>query len=198
MNKEIFTVKSEARAEIKIKHSLFIARIKRVNNTEDAKNYISKVTKEEKNANHNCWAYRIDDNVFHYSDAGEPSGTAGKPIFNVILRNNLYRIVCVVTRYFGGVKLGIRGLIDAYSQITQKAVDAAEVIPIIETKTWKVALPYAIADIFKHKCIGLHAEITDIKYSYKVYMICKVEKKYWKNFDKYLYEMVMQKKIELL
>ncbi len=198
MNKEIFTLSSEVTAELKIKHSTFISRIKRIQNTQEAKEYISQISKIEKNANHNCWAYRINDNIYHYSDAGEPSGTAGKPIFNTLLKYNLYQVVCVVTRYFGGVKLGIRGLIDAYSQVTQKALENAKIIPIVEMKTWKIALPYTFLETFKHKCRTFHVEIDKTDYSDKVFLECKAEKKYWQNFDNYLYEMIMQKKIELI
>ncbi len=193
-----YTPKNEAIAEIKIKHSRFIGRIKSIKNVKDAKDYISQISKKEKNANHNCWAYIIDENTFHYSDAGEPSGTAGKPIYNTLCKNNLEKTVAVVTRYFGGIKLGIRGLIDAYSQTVQETINNAELLPLIERVVWKIKTDYAFAEIFKYKCQKFNVEIINIEYSDKVVLECSAEKKYSKDFENYLYEMNNQKKMELL
>ena len=193
-----FSIKKEVSAQIKIKHSIFIAHIMPIKNITDAKDYISKISKIERRANHNCWAYIINENIFHYSDAGEPSGTAGKPIYNTLLKNNLSKVVTVVTRYFGGIKLGIRGLIDAYSKATEEAIKKAELIPILETRTWLISTDYSFAEIFKHKCNAFSVNIANITYSDKVIFKCEAEKKFWKKFENYLYELTMQKKIELL
>ncbi len=193
-----FSIKDTVSAEVKIKHSRFIARVSYAENVKEAKEFISKISKMEKNANHNCWAYIINENIFHYSDAGEPSGTAGKPIYNTLCKHNLAKVVGVVTRYFGGVKLGIRGLIDAYSLAIEEALKNAELISLVEMKTWKIKSDYSFAEILKHKCFQHGVEIVKIEYADKVIIECKKEKKDSEEFENYLYELSMQKKIELL
>jgi len=83
-----------------------------VDSLEKAKQFISRISKENKTANHNCWAYILGEKgeLFHCSDAGEPSGTAGKPMLNALQSHCMTNIAAVVTRHFGGVKLGVRGL----------------------------------------------------------------------------------------
>ena len=81
--------------------------------------------KQHYDASHNCWAYIIRDGAMRFSDDGEPGGTAGNPMMQVLQRENLYNIVCVVTRYFGGVLLGAGGLVRAYTKGAKIAIDAA-------------------------------------------------------------------------
>ncbi len=117
------------REKINIKRSVFIGTVSEAHSVEEAKSFIKEVSKEFYDATHNCWAYRIyngDSVVEHYSDAGEPSGSAGLPILNTIRSKNMLNVVVVVSRYFGGVKLGKRGLIDAYSLVTEKVIEAVK------------------------------------------------------------------------
>ena len=107
--------------ELKIKKSLFIGHLKYVNDLESARDFIREIKKQHKQANHNCFAYVIGDN-FYSSDDREPSGSAGRPILNMIRRHNLTNVVIVVTRYFGGVELGIRGLIEAYGNVAEGTI----------------------------------------------------------------------------
>jgi uncharacterized YigZ family protein len=114
---EINSLKNGARIKINIKRSIFIATSRRVDSVEEAKRFISDIKKEFQDATHNCWAYRVYESgkiVEQSSDAGEPSGSAGIPILNAIREMELLNVAVVVTRYFGGVKLGIRGLREAY------------------------------------------------------------------------------------
>ena len=115
------SLKREVRVALKIKRSQFISSAVFVKNEKEARAFISKISDEFKNATHNCWAYKIGE-LEHSSDAGEPSGTAGKPILSSIKSEGMDRIALVVTRYFGGVKLGIRGLIEAYSRSAHQAL----------------------------------------------------------------------------
>ncbi|MGB4096154.1 MAG: YigZ family protein, partial [Acetomicrobium sp.] len=105
-----------AKVELTIRRSRFIGHLRVAGSVEEAKKIIREISKEHSNATHNCWAYKVgvDFPQKHYSDGGEPSGTAGKPILGEIERANLTNAVIVVTRYFGGIKLGVRGLIEAY------------------------------------------------------------------------------------
>jgi len=128
---------------IKIKRSEFIGNVKKVKTEEEAKEFIKQVSSKYRNATHNCWAYKVEGNKFNYSDDGEPSGTAGKPIFGVIEKHNLMNIAIVVTRYFGGVKLGVRGLIDAYSQCAEETIINSKIGKYIDLNIYEVKTDYS-------------------------------------------------------
>src|SRR5690606_169599 len=124
------TLAREAEAEIIIKKSRFIGRARPVASEEEAIRFIEAVKKEHWSATHNCAAYVVGDNneLQKQSDDGEPSGTAGRPILEVIKNMGLKYTAVVVTRYFGGIKLGASGLIRAYAEGAQVAIQAAEPI----------------------------------------------------------------------
>ena len=107
------------------KKSRFIGRLWPVETEEAALEKIQAMKKQHYDATHNCWAYIIKDGAVRFSDDGEPGGTAGMPMLQVLQREGLYNIVCVVTRYFGGILLGAGGLVRAYTKGAKIAVDAA-------------------------------------------------------------------------
>ena len=107
------------------KKSHFIGRVWPVETEEEALEKIQAMKKQPYDATHNCWAYIIKDGAGRFSDDGEPGGTAGMPMLQVLQREGLYNIVCVVTRYFGGILLGAGGLVRAYTKGAKIAVDAA-------------------------------------------------------------------------
>ena len=107
------------------KKSRFIGRVWPVDTEEEALEKIQQMKKQHYDATHNCWAYVIKDGPMRFSDDGEPGGTAGNPMMQVLQRENIYNVVCVVTRYFGGVLLGAGGLVRAYTKGAKIAVDAA-------------------------------------------------------------------------
>ncbi len=107
------------------KKSRFIGRVWPVESEEEALEKIQAMKKQHYDATHNCWAYIIKDGPVRFSDDGEPGGTAGMPMLQVLQREGLYNIVCVVTRYFGGILLGAGGLVRAYTKGAKIAVDAA-------------------------------------------------------------------------
>ena len=107
------------------KKSRFIGRLWPVETEEEALEKIQAMKKQHYDATHNCWAYIIRDGAVRFSDDGEPGGTAGMPMLQVLQREGLYNVVCVVTRYFGGVLLGAGGLVRAYTKGAKIAVDAA-------------------------------------------------------------------------
>ena len=107
------------------KKSRFIGRAWLVESEEEALQKIQEMKKQHYDATHNCWAYIIRDGAVRFSDAGEPGGTAGMPMLQVLQREGLYNVVCVVTRYFGGILLGAGGLVRAYTKGAKIAVDAA-------------------------------------------------------------------------
>ena len=107
------------------KKSQFIGRIWLVETEEEALARIQEMKKQHYDATHNCWAYIIKDGAVRFSDDGEPGGTAGMPMLQVLQREGLHNVVCVVTRYFGGILLGAGGLVRAYTKGAKIAVDAA-------------------------------------------------------------------------
>lgn len=107
------------------KKSRFIGRVWPVESEEEALEKIQQMKKQHYDASHNCWAYIIRDGAMRFSDDGEPGGTAGNPMMQVLQREQLYNVVCVVTRYFGGVLLGAGGLVRAYTKGAKIAIDAA-------------------------------------------------------------------------
>lgn len=107
------------------KKSRFIGRLWPVETEEEALAHIQDMKKQHYDATHNCWAYIIRDGAVRFSDDGEPGGTAGMPMLQVLQREGLYNVVCVVTRYFGGILLGAGGLVRAYTKGAKIAVDAA-------------------------------------------------------------------------
>ena len=125
MNK--YTIAEPIRQEIIIEKSRFICSLAKAAREEEAQEFIKKIKKEYWSATHNCSAYVIGENscAERSSDDGEPSGTAGLPMLEVLRKNSLYNVVAVVTRYFGGIKLGAGGLVRAYTGSVAGAVEAA-------------------------------------------------------------------------
>ncbi|RST77472.1 YigZ family protein [Siminovitchia acidinfaciens] len=123
---QYLTVKTEGTHEINIQKSRFITHLKRAETEEEAQAFIQEIKKEHWNATHNCSAYMIGENdqIQKANDDGEPSGTAGVPMLEVLKKRNLKDTVVVVTRYFGGIKLGAGGLIRAYGRAVSEGLDA--------------------------------------------------------------------------
>ena len=131
---ELLTIQQEASAKLNIQRSQFYSHVFEVNSVQQAKEKIKAFSKSYNNATHVCWALRVieKDLIELYSDGGEPSSSAGFPILTVLRENNLVNLCCVVARYFGGVKLGIRGLIDAYSQATRLALKNTKIVKVVK------------------------------------------------------------------
>jgi len=127
------TVAREAQAMIVEKKSKFIANVKPVDNEADALEYLAAMRSKYSDARHNVYAYVIDENnIFRYSDDGEPGGTAGMPVLDTIRKQGLVDVIVVVTRYFGGTLLGTGGLVHAYSTTARDGLSAAK--PVIREK----------------------------------------------------------------
>lgn len=163
-------------AEIVEKKSKFIANMFYINNVTEAEEIIKKVKKKYYDAKHNCIAYRVIDDgklVERSSDDGEPSGTAGAPMLSILQKNNLYNILVVVTRYFGGILLGTGGLVSCYSQATIDAMDKAPKVLKCMGQEAQVELDYPNLEIFKYYCKNHQINIINFEYSDKI--ICKIE-----------------------
>lgn len=127
--------------EIEIKKSKFISKIYRVNNIEEVAKILLKLKEEYRNATHYCYAYIINENK-KCSDDKEPSGTAGIPILQILEKNNLNMVLCVVIRYFGGIKLGASGLIRAYTKAVSELIKKTPLITLINGYQVKLISSY--------------------------------------------------------
>ena len=126
------------------KRSRFIGHVWRVDSEEEARARIEEMKKRYYDARHNCWCYLIKDGPVRYSDDGEPQGTAGQPMLNVFQREGVVNVVCVVTRYFGGILLGGGGLIRAYSHTASIALAAAGKIQMRECLLLSASCDYSL------------------------------------------------------
>jgi uncharacterized YigZ family protein len=162
-----FTIDSMIEYEEKIKRSTFLVTLAPVSDIKSAKEFISSTASKYKTASHNCWAYIVGNKaeISHSSDAGEPSGTAGKPMLHALQKSELSNVAAVVTRYFGGVKLGVRGLIDAYGSTVEKAIAKVALIKIVEITKFNLQTTYDFLDILKYNLSKLNAKIDKLEYS---------------------------------
>jgi len=163
----------EAEVEMTEKRSRFIGTVRLAVTVQGAREAIRSVGALRPEANHHCWAYRVGlPPSEYYSDAGEPSGTAGKPILGAIQRAGTTNTVVVVTRYFGGIKLGVRGLIEAYGAAARKALEAAGSLLRVATRTALLQVPYEEQGNLRFflKDLGVDAESLICRYEERVIM----------------------------
>ena len=148
MTEPYLTIAKNTTYEQTIKKSRFICSIARVSSEEEAQQFITSIQAANKKATHNCFAYMIGDNdrIQRESDNGEPSGTAGIPILELLKLAKIHNVVAVVTRYFGGIKLGAGGLIRAYSNTTTEAIHQAGLVQRIKQAILKITVTYALHD----------------------------------------------------
>jgi len=165
------TIKNHIENEIVIERSRFICHLKRVDSIEEATDFIEQIKKDHWKASHNCYAMVIGRNA-RSSDDGEPSGTAGVPILSSLQKNELSNVIAIVTRYFGGIKLGAGGLIRAYSSATSEAIKKATIIESVEVNEVKVTVNYSLANILESKITEI---CPNIEYTDKVVFTYHIE-----------------------
>ncbi len=164
--------------EMTEKKSKFIANFIKVETTKEAEEKIKEIKKKYHDARHNCIAYRVIENgklIERASDDGEPSGTAGGPMLNILQKNNLCNVLVVVTRYFGGILLGTGGLVRAYSEATTKAIEKAEKVTKTSGIEMEVIVEYSEYEKFKYYC--QKNDIIIIKTDYNENIVCKIQLK---------------------
>lgn len=182
----MITIKEHVESEIVEKKSKFIANIYHVESKEEAENKIKELKKKYFDARHNCSSYRIIEEskiIEKASDDGEPSGTAGGPMLNILQKNDLCNVVVIVTRYFGGILLGTGGLVRAYSDVTLQAIKEAEKCEFIIGKEYQIKLDYANMENLKYYARKNNINIIKIEYLNEI--ICNIEIKN-ENINKFL------------
>ncbi len=157
-------------AEITINKSNFIGHIARTESEDEAKAFVAEIKEKYKDATHNCSAYIIGESALiqRADDDGEPSGTAGVPMLEVLKREELYNTTVVVTRYFGGVKLGAGGLIRAYAKSTSEAVKAAGKVYLVMMHPVTLVVDYTFTNSIEHYFENNDIQIKDTEYTDKV------------------------------
>lgn len=168
MTEAYLTPAGEGSSEYVEKKSRFLGRVFAVSSEDEARALLEAVKKEHYDARHNCWCYIIRNGAERYSDDGEPQGTAGIPMLEVLRRQNMTNCVCVVTRYFGGVLLGAGGLLRAYTKSAGDALSAAGTSVVRPWSCMDVPCSYSGAERLKTECTVMGGIVEDVEYSSSV------------------------------
>lgn len=170
MKKDFLTIAKTAQAELIIKKSNFIGIVAKTSNEPAAQEFIEHIKDSHPKARHHCFAAIIGDKdqIQRASDNGEPTGTAGAPILNVLKKQQLHNVTAVVVRYYGGIKLGTGGLIRAYSNATSAAIEQAGIVQQIKAAIITVSLAYHQFDLLNNYFDRRKIKPFDIKYSDKI------------------------------
>lgn len=165
-----YTIRNTAQSELKVKGSRFIGNTVIVSSRSDAEKELAVVRKIEHAASHHCFAYVTGpgiDKEFKYSDDGEPSGTAGRPIYNQLVGRDLTNVLLVVTRYFGGTKLGTGGLVRAYSETAQNVLDSSGRQEHFICEQLRLVVELSLYDRVQRLLSKIGANVTDSKFAEK-------------------------------
>lgn len=175
------TPKADVTARLEIKKSEFIAYAYPVNNREQAMFHVEQLREQYPDARHHCWAYIIGDpnntTSAGFDDDGEPSGTAGRPILNVLQHKSIGNVIVIVVRYFGGIKLGAGGLTRAYAGSAQAAVDEMTLVPYIPTTQVQIATDYANEAQIRYLVGQVEGSIDEVAYADEVLISVTLEER---------------------
>ncbi len=178
------------RTEETILRSRFITTVAHADSVEAARAFIAGISEEFSDTNHNCWAYVVgppgDTSRVGLSDAGEPHGTAGRPMLNVLLGSGIGDVVAVVSRYFGGTKLGKGGLVRAYSSGVKAAMEALERREFVQRVKLRVTVAYADVSTLKHSLPQFEAEVTGQDYGTHVTLVIVLPEEHAESFTEAL------------
>ena len=167
---EYFVPAGSGEAEFVEKRSSFLGHVRFAGTEDAAREFINDMKKKHYDARHNCWCYIIRGGAVRYSDDGEPQGTAGLPMLEVFRREGVENVVCVVTRYFGGVLLGTGGLLRAYTKSAKDALDAAGIAAVRRWVKLETVCSYSLLERMKTECMALEGAVSDVEYGADVRM----------------------------
>ncbi len=169
-------VDKEFEETIIIQKSKFITTLVPISSYEDAQSKLNIIKKKYSDATHNCYAFISSENAIEqrFSDDGEPQGTAGVPILEVLKKKNIYMTLCVVTRYFGGIKLGASGLVGAYSSCASSAIDNANIVEYKFSNEIEIILDYSLYKKAEELITKYEGQESNIEYSDCVTIQCVV------------------------
>lgn len=180
------TIAKAVQSEINVKKSQFICHLFPTKTKKESKEIILKVNEKYNDATHNCTAYIVTDGE-GFDDDGEPGGTAGKPMINVLRKNELHNVTAVVTRYFGGIKLGAGGLVRAYSKSVLEAINEAEILEVDLYDVYTLVFEYSEIKTIDGEVRNNQLEVINKEYSDKVIydVVSKDNRDIKKIFEKY-------------
>ena len=189
------TIKKPVQSEINVKKSQFICSLFPTKTKKESKAIIEKVSSEYSDATHNCTAYIVSDGE-GFDDNGEPGGTAGKPMINVLRKNELHNVTAIVTRYFGGIKLGAGGLVRAYSKSVLEAINNCEILEIELYDIYNITFEYSDMKIADGEIRNNNLEVIDKQYTDKVSydIVSKDSRDVEKIFEKYTKKIAIKYK----
>ncbi|PMQ01942.1 MAG: thymidylate synthase [Dictyoglomus sp. NZ13-RE01] len=185
MEDEYLGLENIGKVEVNIKHSIFIGLAYPL----EGKNYqdiLREIKLEYPSATHYCWAYRKLPREEYFSDGGEPSGSAGRPILNSLREFNLWNSMVVVVRYFGGVKLGVKGLISAYYSTSKSAILAGRIVKKHITADYILSLPYNLLNNVKNDIYKNFTKEVDMDFHDKVILKIRIPLSKKEEFENYL------------
>ena len=188
---EYITIQSNENYELVEKKSKFIANTYYIESKEQAEKIIKENKKKFYDARHNCFEYRVlsDQGVIEKSsDDGEPSGTAGAPMLNILSKNNIVNVLVIVTRYFGGILLGTGGLVKAYSESTQNALEKSKIAKIIRGIEIKLEIEYSEFEKVKYYFRKKDINIKNVYYLENIICHIEMKKEDLKDFSKQIEE----------
>ncbi len=188
-NDVYYTLKEPVSDEIKVKGSRFIGHAGPIHQPGEAISFLDRLIKQYHDATHHCYAYRLgtgNESIFRYSDAGEPSGTAGKPILNVMDGRSLSDLICVVVRYFGGIKLGTGGLARAYTECATMTLDKGIVETCFQTEVIRFKFGYDDTGAVMRIVTGFRGQILESRYGSQAEMAVQIHKSEVPDFRKRL------------
>lgn len=179
-------VHKDGSAQITEKKSRFIGDVYNIENEEDALYYINETKKKYWDARHHCYAYIIGNNneIKRFSDDGEPSGTAGKPILDVLDKSGIANCLIIVTRYFGGTLLGTGGLIRAYSEAAKSGIEASGIMEVKKGIQAQIDADYNSFGKIQYMCMERNIIITDTEYGENVHINMIIEESEYAHFQK--------------
>lgn len=186
---EYFIPTGSGESEYTEKRSRFLGHIRCVETEEEAKAFIAECRKKYYDARHNCWCYIIKNGAERYGDDGEPQGTAGIPMLEVMRREGITNVVCVVTRYFGGVLLGAGGLLRAYTKSAKDALDAAGISVVRRWIEVEVPCSYSQAEKLKNEISSAGGVVSDMEYAANVNIKVLVPENMVNNFKTKIFDV---------
>ena len=201
MRKDYHTIQGYGESEIIIQKSRFLTYVSRAETEQQAQDFINNIKEKHKSANHNCSAYIIGehDSIQKANDDGEPSGTAGVPMLEVLKKQGLQDTVVVVTRYFGGIKLGGGGLIRAYGKATTEGIDAAKVVERKLHHLMKISIDYTWLGKVENEVRNSVYPLKEINYADLVEVMVFTKADEEESFINWMAEMTNgQAKVELV
>ncbi len=186
---EYYIPSGAGESELTEKRSRFLGHVRPAGSEDEARAFIAEMKKQYYDARHNCWCYSIRGGAERYSDDGEPQGSAGIPMLEVLRRRELTNAVCVVTRYFGGVLLGTGGLLRAYTRCASDAVDAAGVSAVRRWVETELPCTYAQAEKLKLEAQAAGGVVEDVAYGAGVTLRVLVPAERQESFAAHIFDL---------